>query len=456
MNAKITSPGNVAIIRGLLMLTVLSVVSCTKHPPQPSADGFVTFDSFIQQTRSAKFEDYQGKPGVQVESAAAFEEMKAHLLQLYEGVHPTNTFFERNRFVDCVPLEQQPGLRRPGAPRESLQRPNLKETSAPSLQNPESDATGRKTESIDITLKPGVRDSFGREMYCAEGTFPMQRLTLTQLTRFKNLRSFFRKGSLGDNFELRPNRNQPHPIPGDDSTHYYARGVQWVDNFGGDAWLDLWSPTVADSHMSLSQLWIVGGDGDSKQTAEAGWQVYSGEGSNARLFIYYTTKGYADGCYNTECSGFVQVANNVYLGSGFDHYSTAGGTQWGFNLQWKRHTDGNWWLFYRGPGDYIAVGYYPHSLYGDGAMATKSAKVAFGGEDTGSSAAKQMGSGEKANAGWQHAAYQHTIFYIDTNTTSQWANLDKYESNPDCYTADVHNIYGSWGTYLYFGGPDCP
>ena len=54
MNAKITSPGNVAIIRGLLMLTVLSVVSCTKHPPQPSADGFVTFDSFIQQTRSAK------------------------------------------------------------------------------------------------------------------------------------------------------------------------------------------------------------------------------------------------------------------------------------------------------------------------------------------------------------------------------------------------------------------
>jgi len=50
----------------------------------------------------------------------------------------------------------------------------------------------------------------------------------------------------------------------------------------------------------------------------------------------------------------------------------------------------------------------------------------------------------------QRAAYQHTIFYIDTNTTSQWANLNKYESNPDCYTADVHNIYGSWGTYFLF------
>lgn len=47
------------------------------------------------------------------------------------------------------------------------------------------------------------------------------------------------------------------------------------------------------------------------------------------------------------------------------------------------------------------------------------------------------------------------IFYIDTNTTSQWANLEKYESNPDCYTADVHNISGSWGTYIFFGGPKC-
>lgn len=438
------------------MIAAIAIAASCKHPNQRGMEGFVGFNDFVQQTRSAKFEDYQGKPGVQVESASAFEEMKAHLAQLYEGITPTNSFSERGRFVDCVPLEQQPGLRRPGAARETLQKPSLKGLSTPSLQRPESDAVGRKTDALDITLKPGVRDAFGHEMYCVDGTFPMQRLTLAELTRFKNLRSFFRKGSLGDNFDLRPNPNQPRPIPGDDSTHYYARGVQFVDNFGGDAWLDLWSPIVADGHMSLSQLWIVGGDGDSKQTAEAGWQVYSGKGSDARLFIYYTTKGYTDGCYNTECSGFVQIANNIYLGGGFDHYSSAGGAQWGFNLQWQRNTDGNWWLFYRGPGDYIAVGYYPHSLYGSGVMANKSEKVAFGGEDTGGTAAKQMGSGEKANTGWQHAAYQHTIFYIDTNRTSQWANLSKYESNPDCYTGDLHNIFGSWGTYLYFGGPKCP
>ena len=93
----------------------------------------------------------------------------------------------------------------------------------------------------------------------------------------------------------------------------------------------------------------------------------------------------------------------------------------------------------------LAVGYYPHSLYGNGTLATKATKIAFGGEDTGQLSAKQMGSGQKANAGWQKPAYQNMIFYIDTNTTSQWANLDKYESNPDCYTTDLHDIYGNWG-----------
>jgi hypothetical protein len=49
----------------------------------------------------------------------------------------------------------------------------------------------------------------------------------------------------------------------------------------------------------------------------------------------------------------VQIANNVYFGKGFDHYSSTNGGQWGFNLQWKRAPDGNWWLFYKGPGNYI-------------------------------------------------------------------------------------------------------
>ena len=35
--------------------------------------------------------------------------------------------------------------------------------------------------------------------------------------------------------------------------HYHAVGIQLVDNFGADTWLNLWSPTVSQHQMSLSQ-----------------------------------------------------------------------------------------------------------------------------------------------------------------------------------------------------------
>src|SRR5262249_9230467 len=153
------------------------------------------------------------------------------------------------------------------------------------------------------------------ERFCRGDTIPLLRITLDDLTRFPSLEAFFRKG------ETREGRN----IPADEN-HYYARGVQFVANFGADSWLNVWSPAVVDHEMSLSQIWVVGGDGGAKQTAEAGWQVMPDKwGSNdAALFIYYTSAGYADdkGCYNTDCDGFRQIANNVYLGSGFDHYSS--------------------------------------------------------------------------------------------------------------------------------------
>jgi hypothetical protein len=68
-----------------------------------------------------------------------------------------------------------------------------------------------------------------------------------------------------------------------------------------------------------------------------------------------------------------------------------------------------------------------------------------------------MGSGEHANAGWQHAAFQKSIFYIprdEDNGTGVWASLTTM-STPSCYSIDLvpSSEGGNWGTYLYFGGP---
>lgn len=420
---------------------VLGQPASAQVSPPAKPRTFETFASFLTRARSATIEQI-GR--ARVRDRAAFDEMKAHLRSLYDGVTARHSFFEDGHYVDCVPIQQQPGARS-ARPDKAASPPRVERTERPPGY----------TRPVDLTLKRGRKDVFGREMYCAAGTVPIRRLTLEDMVRFPTLHEFL-SGKKRDDGSL---DGRPELRPEDDSKHYYARGVQFVDNFGADSWLNVWSPTVAQDEMSLSQIWVVGGEEKTKQTVEAGWQVYPGkwQSDKAALFIYYTTKGYqkGSGCYNRECEGFKQVANNIYLGRGFTNYSSEGGTQWGFNLQWKRHTDGNWWLFYKGPGNYIAVGYYPKSLFGDGALAGKATKIAFGGEDTGSLSAKQMGSGRKAADGWQKAAFQNFAFYIDTNTTSRWADLTKSEPDPTCYTADIHNIFGNWGTYLFFGGPSC-
>jgi hypothetical protein len=421
--------------------------------------GIVPLPRLLADTRRASAAQYLRRPGSRVVSVKAFEQMRAYVLHRYAGVRADHSFVDSaRRAVDCVPFAAQPGVRgNPGAARGSKAPPSpVTLPKKPVCQG--SKISFAHQRAIDITLRAGRHDPFGNARFCRSGLVPLARVTLNELVRFRTLRSFFAKGDPGE--EFKPGRTKPHPIPPDDATHYYARGVQFVDNLGADAWLNVWSPSVSSDQMSLSQIWVVGSTGSTKQTAEAGWQVYPDKwgGSNAALFIYYTTAGYSDGsgCYNLDCSGFVQVANNVYLGGGFDHYSATGATQWGFELQYKRDPrNGNWWLFYRGPGDWIPVGYYPHSLFGTGQLATNAQKIAFGGEDTGAPTALQMGSGAFATTGFANAAYQNTVFYIDTNVVSQWANLTSEVTDTSCYTGNLGASSGSWGVYLFLGGPRC-
>ena len=424
------------------------------------AEKEIDFNSFIASVKVAQSEDFSKLRGTRVESARALEEMKKHLLSLYDGVTPTHTFLGRdNQFVDCVPVEQQPGLRNPRLGHALLQRepPQISEL-VPLEKETKGDVVFKERRLADITLKPGLRDRFGKEMYCTAGTIPMRRVTLEEMVRFKNLQDFFAKGGTVKG-KVKRSEQRPELVPGD-ASHYYAAAFQDVSNFGGDSWLNLWSPRVSSHQMSLSQIWVSAGTDDTTQTVEAGWQVMPDKWSTTRaaLFIYYTTANYKNGtgCYNLDCSGFVQLANNIYLGAGFDHYSERDGGQWGFNLQVKRHTDGNWWLFYRGPANYVVIGYYPGSLYGTGGMATQASSIGWGGEDTGDPSACQMGSGAFPSEGWGRAAFHDVIFYIDTQTVSQWATLYKVEQPASCYVTDIFNaVDNRQKTYFYFGGPRC-
>src|SRR5262249_14971566 len=134
--------------------------------------------------------------------------------------------------VDCIPLDQQPGLRPPGRPRVQLSRDIPRIAAAGSqLLRGESRLPGER-RGEDITLKSGQRDRLGNEMFCQSETIPLVRLTLERVAAFRTLAAFLSK----DDDEKDPNR------PADDSNHYYARGVQFVDSLGGDSWLNVWNP----------------------------------------------------------------------------------------------------------------------------------------------------------------------------------------------------------------------
>lgn len=245
-----------------------------------------------------------------------------------------------------------------------------------------------------------------------------------------------------------------------ESTHRWAWGEQNIDNRGGDSRLNVWKPNSSPGVFSLSQHWYVGGEGSGKQTVEGGWQVFPDkyDTNDPVLFIFFTPDNYSTGCYNLDCSGFVQVDNSWVLGGSLIPFSADGDTQYIIRMQWQLY-EGNWWLFVKGSGDYIAVGYYPGSLFNGGQMSRNAQYVKYGGETASNTAGEtgQMGSGQFASAGWRHAAYQRTIYYIDTSLVSHWTNLSAHQPSSSCYTIDMHNTTASsWATYFYFGGPKCP
>jgi hypothetical protein len=425
----------------------------------PKTGTFVTFDAHVKHLQEAKFEHYQGKPGVRVAHATAFNEMRTHLHNLYKNLKPTHSFVSHDgHHVDVIPIDKQPSLQHP------LLRNHKVQHAPPALRPTPKAKAGPKhpttSKSVAAHLTKGKKDAHGHEMFAPQGSIPLRRVTLAEMTKFRTLKDYLKKHSSPQKPLAKNKALKPEFVDGAGFTHRYAETNQTADNFGGSSWLNLWSPTPADQEFSLSQVWYTGGN--PLQTVEGGWQVYPAKYGHSQpvLFIYWTADNYNNtGAYNLDSPGFVQVNNSFVIGGAWNTISTDGGTQWGFRLIWYRDPGtGNWWLWLQGAGDLTAVGYYPHELYGDGQLSKYATDIAFGGEVTGQPNSSgqiytgQMGSGAPANAGWQHAAFQKEVYYFPTSGGSAWANLTGFADSDRSYSVDVHNEGGNWGTYFFFGG----
>ena len=346
-----------------------------------------------------------------------------------------------NETVDCVDVHRQHGsnVRLAEIPTAPTNAPPQATTAAPQLRQVYDTAT-------DL---------------CPEGTVPRRRVTLDDLRRFRNLDDFFRKVPS----HISTSDLEAPPKEGPTADHQYARGYQYVDNWGIEAALNIWSPYVElSSEFSLSQIWAVrGGDGAPalKQTVEAGWQVSSSKygDSNARLFVYFTTNNYGSsgGCYNLDCTGFVQTSNLIMLGGSFATYSSHNGPQYELKLLlFKDLGNGSWWFRF---GD-TWLGYWPRELFNDGGLADHAGKIAIGGEivngrSGGRHTATDMGSGWGPAYGFGNSAYERAIRYVQTGTAyAQDPSLTAQFDSADCYglSAFAYSSDASWGRYFYYGG----
>jgi hypothetical protein len=430
-------------------ITLLSVTDAARA--QPGRAELVPFDEFLRGTAAARFEDYAPRKDLAVKRSEDFEAMRQHVLSLYEGVTVAHSFLMDEQYFDCVPIDQQPSVRQLGLKHAQVTPP------PPIAEPDEKSQEPGEPHGLASPLTLGLVDPFGNAVSCEEGTIPMRRVTLEETTRFETLEKFFHK-SPWDGVGQPPQTEEPPSIPV--ATHQYAFAYQNVSNHGGSSWLNLWSPAIngdASQIFSLSQHWYVGGQEKSLQTVEGGWQAYplKYHTTSSVLFIYWTADDYNQtGCYNLDCAGFVQTSSKWSLGGSWPTYSIPGGKQYEFQLQWKL-TGGKWWLFLQGSGRLEAVGYYPGTIYNRGQLTRFAQVIEYGGETVGTTSWPPMGSGGLAGLGYQQAAYQRNIFYLNVKQTSQWSNLQTVIPSPLCYTSIFFpaSSRSSWGSYLYFGGP---
>jgi hypothetical protein len=342
-------------------------------------------------------------------------------------IHSDRT--ESGDLVECIPVEAQASL-------------NGQKVASPPREPGPVFASDRQF--------PEEVPTFEGNDICPPGTVPRLAVSLEDVERAGSLSNFLQKYG---------GKAQP-AVPGaaGSASHGYAVGRQFTTNYGAYGVLNLWAPYTDHHDFSLSQIWVWGGYGAGVQTVEAGWQRYPDKYGNnsAHLFSFYTPNNYTNGCYNSDCSAFVQVSGSIFPGQTFSPVSVAGGSQYTISVYYIRDgANGNWWLYVQGN----AVGYYPSALFNTAGIKTIASVVDFGGEVSSSPTYTDMGGGNFASAGFGYAAYSRNLQYLSPGGSWTAPSLTNITPTPACYDMSVSSS-ASWGRYMYFGGTgvnaNCP
>ncbi len=179
--------------------------------------GIQPLKAFVDSIESAKHAHYAARAESNVAHEDAFADMRAHILKLYDKTESPHSFLDGSGAIfDCIPIEQQPALK--GSAESVPAAPDLPQRD---MAGGPQDADERRDSLIPSPFGPDRTDWHGNTMACPPGTIPMRRVTLENLTRFANLRDFFRKGPRGAGRP--PRASEPATVP---ATHRWAHAYQ--------------------------------------------------------------------------------------------------------------------------------------------------------------------------------------------------------------------------------------
>ncbi|KAI3874052.1 hypothetical protein MKX03_016381 [Papaver bracteatum] len=333
---------------------------------------------------------------------------------------------DNDEIIDCYDIHRQPAFNNPLFHNHMIQ---LKPSSYPKGIQPK--------EQGNLKLA----QTWHKYGLCPEGTVPIRRY--------------------GKNYQPNLMLSSKHlpAQPSNDITNIYEYATMNPigDNFqGAQATINIWKPlTEKPEEYSTSQIWISAGDGE--EVIEAGWEVNKSlfGDDEPRIFVYWTADHYnSTGCYNIQCSGFVQTASKVSLGSSFGQISTFKSSQYDATfLIFKEQSTGNWWLQVQG----VAVGYWPHFLFKQ--LSFKATTIDFGGQilntqPNGRHTNTQMGSGHLPSEGdFGISSFFRQVKVSDGNYEAKIPKQVRvFKTKESCYDLKF-DLADSNGIKFYYGGP---
>ena len=97
----------------IVLMEMFGGIAAAQSPTSDPNAGFVTFSAFIDRVRDATFPGFVeglrnakgsqfAEDAVRVKDQAVFEEMKTHLLALYDNIRVEHSFVEDNHYVDVT------------------------------------------------------------------------------------------------------------------------------------------------------------------------------------------------------------------------------------------------------------------------------------------------------------------------------------------------------------------